>query len=156
LERGGAEVLGICANTMHMNIDDVRRAVSIPVVDVRDAVAAKVRALGHDSISLLGTKYVIERDFYSSALEREGIRVVKPTPAQTEELQRIIYEELTQGVVNESSRDHLAEIARDCRTRGGEVIGLCCTEFGLLVDEGNAPWPFVDSTVVHVEALLNY
>jgi len=84
LERGGAEVLGICANTMHMNIDDVRRAVSIPVVDVRDAVAAKVRALGRDSISLLGTKYVIERDFYSSALEREGIRVVKPTPAQTE------------------------------------------------------------------------
>jgi aspartate racemase len=155
LESGGAEVLGISANTMHMNYDDVRRAVSIPVVDVRDAVAARVRALGHESISLLGTKYLAESDFYSSALEREGIRVIKPTPEQSEELQRIIYEELTQGVVTESSRGRFMEIADGCRTRGGDVVGLCCTEFGLLVDESNAPWPFVDSTIAHVEALLN-
>jgi aspartate racemase len=140
---------------MHMNYDDVRRAVSIPVVDVRDAVAARVRALGHESISLLGTKYLTESDFYSSALEREGIRVIKPTPEQSEELQRIIYEELTQGVVTESSRGRFMEIADGCRTRGGDVVGLCCTEFGLLVDESNAPWPFVDSTIAHVEALLN-
>jgi aspartate racemase len=155
LESGGAEVLGISANTMHMNYDDVRRAVSIPVVDVRDAVAARVRGMGHESISLLGTKYIIESDFYSSAIEREGIRVVKPTPDQTQELHRIIYEELTQGLVTESSRDRFLEIAGDCRSRGGDVVGLCCTEFGLLVDESNAPWPFVDSTVAHVEALLS-
>jgi aspartate racemase len=155
LESGGAEVLGISANTMHMNYDDVRRAVSIPVVDVRDAVAARVRGMGHESISLLGTKYIIESDFYSSAIEREGIRVVKPTPDQTQELHRMIYEELTQGLVTESSRDRFLEIAGDCRSRGGDVVGLCCTEFGLLVDESNAPWPFVDSTVAHVEALLS-
>jgi aspartate racemase len=155
LECGGAEVLGICANTMHMNYDDVRRAVSIPVVDVRDAVAARVRGMGHESISLLGTKYIIESDFYSSAVEREGIRVVKPTPDQTQELHRIIYEELTQGLVTKSSRGRFLEIAGDCRSRGGDVVGLCCTEFGLLVDESNAPWPFVDSTVAHVAALLN-
>jgi aspartate racemase len=156
LESAGAEVLGICANTMHMNFDDVQRAVSIPVADVRDAVAARVRAMGHESMSLLGTKYIIEGDFYSSAIERDGIRVIKPTHDQAEELQRIIYEELTQGLVTEASRVRFMEIASDCRSRGGEVVGLCCTEFGLLVDESNAPWPFVDSTIAHVDALLNY
>src|SRR5579863_7900866 len=39
LERAGATVLGIGANTMHVNFDHVQRSVSIPVVDVRDAVA---------------------------------------------------------------------------------------------------------------------
>jgi aspartate racemase len=155
LENAGADVLGICSNTMHASYDDVRRAVSIPVVDVRDAVVAAVRNLGYESISLLGTKYLLEGETYSSALEREGIRVVKPTAVQTDELQRIIYEELTQGVVDESSRERFIEMAGDCRSRGGDVVGLCCTELGLLVDETNAPWPFVDSTVAHVETLLN-
>jgi aspartate racemase len=155
LELGGADVVGICSNTMHASYDEVRRAVSIPVVDVRDAVAARVRTLDHQSISLLGTKYLVESDFYSSALEREGIRVIKPSSEQTDELQRIIYDELTQGVVNEASREWLIEVAGECRSRGGDVVGLCCTELGLLVDESNAPWPFVDSTVAHVQSLLN-
>jgi aspartate racemase len=140
---------------MHVNYEDVVRAVPIPVIDIRDAVAAEVRALGADSISLLGTKYLMESDFYSSAIESAGIRVVKPEPRQTAELQNIIFEELTQGVVTDSSRDRFVEIASDCRARGGEIVGLCCTEFGLFVDESNAPWPFVDSTVAHVKALLD-
>jgi aspartate racemase len=156
LESAGADVLGICANTMHANYDDVRRAVSIPVVDIRDAVAAQVRALGLDSMSLLGTKYLIESETYSSALEREGIRIVKPDPAQTLELQKMIYGELTQGIVTESSRARFMEIAAECRSRGGDVVGLCCTELGLLVSEENAPWPIVDSSAAHVKALLNF
>ena len=156
LERGGAEVLGISANTMHVNYEDVRRAVSIPVVDIRDAVAAEVRAHGMQSLSLLGTKYLMESNFYSSVIENAGIRVVKPDPRQTVELQSMIFDELTQGVVSHSSRERFLEIASDCRSRGGEVVGLCCTEFGLFVDESNAPWPFVDSTVAHVKALLDF
>lgn len=62
-------MLGICANTMHRNYGDVQRALSIPVADVRDAVAARVRAIGHESMSLLGTKYILDSDFYSSAIE---------------------------------------------------------------------------------------
>jgi aspartate racemase len=155
LENGGADILGISANTMHMSYDDVRRAVSIPVIDIRDAVAKEVRALGHESMSLLGTKYLMEHDFYSSAIERMGIRVIKPTDIQTKELQRIIYEELTQGIVTDLSRATFMEIAADCQSRGGDVIGLCCTEFGLLLDKASAPWPFVDSTDAHVTALLN-
>ena len=157
LENGGAEVLGICANTMHANYDDVARAVSIPIVDIRTAVADEVRALGESSIALLGTKYLMETDFYSSSIERAGIRVVKPDPSQTIELQDMIYDELTRGVVSETSRKRFMEIASDCRSRGGAVVGLCCTEFGLYFDATEpAPWPLVDSTVAHVKALLSF
>lgn len=154
LERGGANVLAICANTMHINYRDVVEAVSIPVVDIRDALVSGVTALGLDSLSLLGTKYLLESDFYSSHLERAGIHVVKPDERQTQELQRMIYEELTQGVVTDASRERFMQIAASCRERGGEVVGLCCTEFGLLVEEASAPWPVVDSTLAHVTALL--
>jgi aspartate racemase len=156
LEAGGATVLAICANTMHKNFEDVARAVSIPVIDIRDSLAREVKALGASSMSLLGTKYVIEADFFSEHLEREGVTVVKPDAAQVERLQSIIFDELTQGVVSDASRRVFFDIARECRERGGDVVGLCCTEFGLLVNENDAPWPYVDSTLVHVKSLLDH
>lgn len=156
LEAGGATVLAICANTMHKNFDDVANAVTVPVVDIRDVMAREVKAMGSSSMSLLGTKYVVETEFFSSHLERSGVTVVKPDATQTNALQAIIYDELTQGVVSDASRQVFFDIADDCRDRGGDVVGLCCTEFGLLVDEAEAPWPIVDSMAVHVKSLLDY
>jgi aspartate racemase len=151
LEMAGATVLGIGANTMHINFDDVRHAVAIPVVDVRDAVASEVLARGHDTLALLGTKYLIDGSFYSDRLEDLGVRVVKPNDEQTERLQAIIYSELTKGIVTDASRDYLNEVANACRERGAQVVGLCCTEFGLLRSEGET---VIDSTRAHVRALL--
>lgn len=79
LEAAGATVLAICANTMHVNIEDARGAVSVPILDIRDCVAREVRALGADSLSLLRTRCLIEMDFYAAHLEAAGIRVVRPT-----------------------------------------------------------------------------
>jgi aspartate racemase len=156
LESGGATVIAIGANTMHKSFDEVAKSVSIPVVDIRDALAREVKALGASSMTLLGTKYIMEGDFFSSHLERAGVKVVKPVNDQIDVLQSIIYDELTQGVITEASRSAFVNIAEDCRSRGGDVVGLCCTEFGLLIREGDAPWPVVDSTVAHVKALLDH
>ena len=156
LERAGATVLAIAANTMHVNYDVVASSVSVPVIDIRDAVVGELRALKADSMVLLGTKFLMERDFYVDFLEDAGVTVIRPVQSQIDELQQMIYGELTQGMVSLSSRDRFIEIANDCRSRGGDVVGLCCTEFGLYINESGAPWPFIDSTTAHVSALLNY
>ena len=118
LERSGATVLGIGANTMHLNFNQVQSAVAIPVVDVRDAVSC-----------------------------------VKPTEEQTERLQFIIFSELTRSVVTKGSRAYLREVASSCLERGASIVGLCCTEFGLLMSEDES-FPVIDSTKAHVRALL--
>jgi aspartate racemase len=156
LEMAGATVLAICANTMHVSFDDVARSVAIPVVDIRDALVDAVSDLGGTSVSLLGTKYVMEESFYAAAIERRGVKVVIPDASEIDALHSMIYDELTQGLVEETSRGRFFEIAQHCRSRGGDVVGLCCTELGLYVDANDAPWPYVDSTVAHVEALLRF
>jgi aspartate racemase len=153
LERAGATVLGIGANTMHVNFDHVQRSVSIPVVDVRDAVAKESLGQGHQSIALLGTKYLIDGDFYSDRLHDLGVTTVKPTEDQTERLQFIIFSELTRGVVTKGSRAFLREVASSCLDRGASIVGLCCTEFGMLMSEDET-FPVIDSTKAHVRALL--
>ena len=155
LERAGATVLAICANTMHMNYAEVAASVDVPVLDIRDSIVAELRRLGADSLSLLGTKYLMESDFYVAHLERAGVTVVRPTVPETEELQAMIFDELTRGLVTGSSRSRFLEIAEHCRDRGGGVVGLCCTEFGMFFAHEPAPWTVIDSTVAHVEALLD-
>ena len=153
LERAGATVLAIAANTMHVNYDVVASAVSVPVLDVRDAVANEVLALGGHAIALLGTKYLVELDFYTGRLARLGVKALLPTHPQVERLQSIIYDELTKGVVLEVSRAYLREVATSLLERGADVVGLCCTEFGLLMGE-DEPFAVIDSTRAHVRALL--
>jgi len=153
LERAGATVLGIGANTMHVNFARVQDAVAIPVVDVRDAVAKESLGSGHHTIGLLGTKYLIEGEFYSDRLRDLGVTSVKPTEEQTERLQFIIFSELTRGVVTKGSRAYLREVASSCLERGASIVGLCCTEFGMLMSEEES-FPVIDSTKAHVRALL--
>jgi aspartate racemase len=153
LERAGATVLGIGANTMHVNFDDVQRSVAIPVVDVRDTVAKESLGRGHHTIALLGTKYLIDGTFYSDRLHDLGVTTIKPTEDQTERLQFIIFSELTRGVVTKGSRAYLREVASSCLDRGASIVGLCCTEFGMLMSEDEI-LPVIDSTKAHVRALL--
>ena len=153
LERSGATVLGIGANTMHRNFARVQRAVTIPLVDVRDAVAKESLGRGHHTIALLGTKYLIEGEFYSDRLRDLGVTAIKPTEEQTERLQFIIFSELTRGIVTKGSRAYLREVASSCLDRGASIVGLCCTEFGMLMSEDEA-FPVIDSTKAHVRALL--
>jgi aspartate racemase len=153
LERSGATVLGIGANTMHLNFNRVQSAVAIPVVDVRDAVAKESLGRGHHTMALLGTKYLIEEEFYSDRLQDLGVTCVKPTEEQTERLQFIIFSELTRGVVTKGSRAYLREVASSCLERGASIVGLCCTEFGMLMNEDES-FPVIDSTKAHVRALL--
>jgi aspartate racemase len=153
LERAGATVLGIGANTMHLNFQEVQSAVAIPVVDVRDAIAKESLGRGHHTMALLGTKYLIEGEFYSDRLQDLGVTCVKPTEEQTERLQFIIFSELTRGVVTKGSRAYLREVASSCLERGASIVGLCCTEFGMLMSEEES-FPVIDSTKAHVRALL--
>jgi aspartate racemase len=153
LERAGATVLGIGANTMHVNFTQVQEAVAVPVVDVRDAVAKESLDKGHHTIALLGTKYLIEGDFYSDRLRELGVTPIKPTEEQTERLQFIIFSELTRGIMTKGSRAYLREVASSCLERGASIVGLCCTEFGMLMSEEES-FPVIDSTKAHVRALL--
>ena len=99
--------------------------------------------------TLLGTKYLMETDFYSSSIERAGIRVVKPDPRQTIELQDMIYDELTRGVVSETSRKRFMERSRPTAgPAAGQSWVFAARNLDFYFDATEpAPWPLVDSAV---------
>jgi aspartate racemase len=150
---GGADFLGLCTNLMHKNFDDLEAASAVPVIHIADAVAARATADGHSRLGLLGTKWVMQESFYADRLARHGISVVVPDEPATAEVDRIVFDELTQGRFLDGSRARYLDVMAGLAAQGAQAIVLACTEIGLLVSPGQAPVPMIDSATAHADLL---
>jgi len=156
LERGGAEGLIICANTMHILVPEIRQAVGLPIIEVTGAVAEAARAEGVQSLALLGTRFTMEKPFYRAALESRGLKVAVPDEAERTELHRIIYDELCLGVVRPESKRYFYEVVQRLAGEGAGGTVLGCTEFSLFADAAASPVPLFDSTELHSRAAVQW
>jgi aspartate racemase len=157
LERGGAELLLICTNTMHRMAPEVQAAIGIPLLHIADAAGEAVKARGLHTVGLLGTRFTMEGDFYRRRLtDKFGLDVLIPEEADRETVHRVIYEELVKGEIRESSRDAYLEIITKLRSRGAEGVILGCTEIPLLVHQTDVEIPVFDTTRIHAEAAVDW
>jgi aspartate racemase len=157
LERGGAEAILICSNTMHKTAPQVRAAVSVPLIDITRATAAEVRAAGVRRPLLLGTRFTMEQDFYVDGLTAGGVTPVIPPEDERLWLHQIIYDELVQGRIEPASRQAFVVLVEKAVAEDG-VDGaiLGCTELGLLVGRDDLPVPIFDTTELHARAAMDF
>ena len=155
LERGGADFLLICTNTMHRMAAEVQAAVGIPLLHIADPTADRIRAAGLRRVGLLGTAFTMEQDFYKGRLaDRHGLEVLIPEEADRATVHRIIYDELVQGRVEPASRQAYREVIARLVERGAEAVILGCTEIMLLVGAEDSAVPLFDTTAIHAEAAV--
>ncbi|GAA1148912.1 aspartate/glutamate racemase family protein [Kribbella jejuensis] len=137
----GADMILICSNLMHKNAEAVATAVDVPLLHVADAVARRAVTDGLTKVGLLGSCWVMEEDFYLAHLRSAGLEVVVPEPADRELADRIIFDELTQGLIVDRSRVAYTTIINHLATQGAEAIILACTEIELLISPADSPSP---------------
>jgi len=157
LERGGADCLVICTNTMHRMADEIQAASTLPLLHIADATANAINASGVDTVGLLGTRFTMEGDFYRGKLEREhGLRVLIPDETGRELVHHVIYTELIQGNIRAESRQAYLEIIAQLQSRGAQGVILGCTEIPLLIKSEDAPIPVFDTTTIHAQAAVDW
>jgi aspartate racemase len=158
LERGGADFIIICSNTMNSTADIIEQSVKIPVLHIVDATGEKVKSAGIKTVALLGTRYTMEEDFYSGRLEKKyGLKVVIPNKTEREYINNVIFDELCAGKFHsESRKGFLRVINRLIKEEGVEGVILGCTEIPLLVKQKDVRVPVFDTTAIHSEAAVNY
>ena len=154
LEAAGAGILIICTNTMHIVIDAIEQAVSIPVLHIADAALIKVRETGLQRVGLLGTLFTMEQDFYRNRLVAGGLEVIIPDERDRATVHRIIYEELVRGIVTEESRAEYRAVIERLVAAGAEGVILGCTEIELLITAKDSPVPVFPTTQIHVETAV--
>lgn len=157
VERGGAEFLVVCTNTMHKMAKDIRGAIHIPLLHIADATAEKIQAQGLKRIGLLGTRFTMEEDFYKGQLASKfHLTVLVPEPHERETVHRVIYDELVCGQIKALSKAAYLEIIDRLIEHGAQGIILGCTEIGLLISQADSRVPLFDTTRIHAVAAVEY
>ncbi len=157
LERGGADLIVLCTNTMHKLASQIEAAVSIPMLHIAYPTAEAIQAAGISRVGLLGTAFTMEQDFYRGRLtEKYGLDVLIPDGRERAIIHRVIYEELVLGVVDGKSREEYQHIIAHLVARGAQGIILGCTEIMLLISPSDCPVPSFDTTTLHAIAAADY
>jgi aspartate racemase len=156
LEAGGAQAILICANTMHLNYDQVAAAVAAPVIHIADATARALAPLGVRRPLLLATRFTMEKAFYRDRLATFGIEAAIPDQAERDRLHAIIFDELVVGEIRLSSRAEVLAMYAKARAAGCDGVIFGCTEIGLLVSPDDFDTPAVDTAVAHCEAAVDF
>ena len=155
LERGGADFVLICTNTMHRMADQVQAAIGVPLLHIADPTAGRIKAAGLSRVGLLGTAFTMEQAFYKDRLaDRFGLYVLVPGDEDRAVVHRVIYNELVRGRVEPASRDAYRGVIARLVERGAEAVILGCTEIMLLVRPEDSPVPLFDTTAIHAEAAV--
>lgn len=151
----GAEVIVIAANTAHSVADVVEAYGGVPVVNVIDVTAHRMKESGVETAALLGTAAVMEEPFYRERLEANGLGVLVPSDGTRTEINRIVFEELVNGVVDDGSHRTLVDAIDVLADQGAEGAILGCTELSLILDEDDAVIPGFDTTRIHAIAAVD-
>ena len=157
VERGGADCLVICTNTMHKVAETVQAGIGIPLLHIADATGRQLQSDGVGSVALLGTRFTMEESFYRDRLaDGFGLDVLTPDRDGREAMHRIIYDELCLGVVDASSRNTVLGIIDGLRSAGAEAVILGCTEITMLIKCEHTAMRLYDTTRIHAEAAVDW
>lgn len=155
VEKGGADFLILCTNTMHKVSDQIQSAIHIPFLHIADATAEVLRKNDVKKVGLLGTRFTMEDTFYRGRLETEyQIDVETPDPDDRDMIHRVIYEELCQGHISDSSRQAFLRVIGALSARGVQGVILGCTEIAMLVSADDTNVPLYDTARIHTEAAV--
>ena len=151
LQKGGADFLVLCTNTMHKVAHAIQSAVNIPFLHIAEATARRVKDAGIGKVCLLGTAFTMEEGFYKDVLAKNGIDVIVPDAADRKTVNDVIYGELCHGVIKDESRAKFVGIINKAAALGARGAILGCTEIGLLVGDGDIALPVFDTALIHAE-----
>ncbi|MFQ3190081.1 MAG: hypothetical protein ACI936_001211 [Paraglaciecola sp.] len=97
----------------------------------------------------------MQQNFYKNRLSGKFfINAIIPTDIKQDIVQRVIYQELCLGVVDEKSSSQYLHIIQNLIQKGAQGIILGCTEIGLLVDRNDIAPKLYDTTIIHVLAAV--
>lgn len=146
LAAAGADFFVCPDNTAHMALELPGDDLPLPGLHIAEVVAEQAARDGRARIGILGTRYLMEGPVYRQALARRGLMAEVPDADDRQVINRIIFDELVNGVFSDASRQTYVAIIERFASRGCDAVGLVCTEIPLLITPDVSPLPTLDST----------
>ena len=150
----GADFLICPDNTIHEAFPHVEPRSPLPWLHIAEVVAAEAVDRGFRRLALTGTRWLVDSDVYPDKLAAHGLEFLRPDPAERDEINRIIMEELVYGTFQPESIAYFQTVTDRLKLAGCDAMILGCTEFSLIIDDTKSSLPTLDSTRLLAQAAL--
>ena len=154
LAAAGANFLVCPDNTIHQAMGLVLPRSPLPWLHIAEVVADEAARRGFRRIGITGTRWLVDSEVYPEKLIARGIEALRPEPAERDEIQQVIMDELVPGIFRPEAVATFQRVMDGLKERGCDAVVLGCTEIPLIISDANAPLPTLDSTRLLARAAL--
>jgi len=133
-------------NTAHIVLEQIAQDLPIPGLHIADVVCHEIVRNNWNHVGLLGTKWTMTGSVYATALVKRGLKRFIPDESMRTRLNDAIFDELCQGIFNDSTTKLFLAAINELKSQGAECVILGCTEIPLIVNAENSSLPILDST----------
>lgn len=157
LHSAGAEFAVIGSNTPHIVFNEVQSKSPIPLLSIVEETCKKADSLGLKKPGLLGTKFTMESDFYIIPFENIGMKVVVPEKEDQKLIHDRLFSEIELGIFKDSTRKELLAIVKKMIDKDNiDSVILGCTELPLILEKDEFGIPFLNTTTIHTDSIVNF
>ncbi len=154
LAKVGADFLICPDNTIHAALPLVELRSPLPWLHIAEVVVAEAVDRGFRRLALTGTRWLVDSEIYPEKLTARGLAFLRPDPAERDEINRIIMEELVNGTFKPEAIAYVQAVTDRLKRAGCDAMILGCTEFPLIIDDTKSSLPTLDSTRLLAQAAL--
>lgn len=154
LSQIGADFLICPDNTIHTAFPLVKARSAWPWLHIADVVATEAALCGYRRLGITGTRWLVDSDVYPQMLAARSLDFMRPGPAERDEIDRIIMQELVRGIFKSEAISYFRKVFQRMREAGCDAVILGCTEIPLIMSDRNSPLPTLDSTRLLARAAL--
>lgn len=99
----------------------------------------------------------MESDFFRKPFEDNKMAVVVPEKEDQQLIRHRLFSEIELGIINDSTRKELLSIVKKMIDRHSiDAMILGCTELPLILNKDEFGIPFLNTTSIHAESIVNY
>ena len=155
-EDAGCDFMFMACNAMHMTYDAVSKRVNLPMLSIIEETLAETQRRGLNRVGVMGTTFVMQSGLYRNVLENAGIECLEPDEAEQGWIMEAILGDLQCPSIPEETITRLLKDVEDLGARGAEAVILGCTDLPMAITEENSPVPVLDTTRIHVNAIMDF
>lgn len=131
LEKGGADFLVIPCNSVHILIDEIKKAVNIPVLSIIEETVKYLKSKNINEVGLLATSATIRKRLYETKLLENKIKVINPNDRDQMQMAEII-NNLVHSRHSGADKKQLLQITNRLILGGAKTVLLACTDLQLI------------------------
>ena len=157
LNNAGAEFAVIGSNTPHIVFNEVSSRSPIPMLSIIEETRKKAQKLDSKRLGLMGTRFTMESDFFKKQFGENEMGIVVPEKEDQELIHHRLFSEIELGIIKDSTREELLSIVKKMIERHSiDAMILGCTELPLILNKDEFGIPFLKTTAIHAESIVNY